>query len=250
MLNLDKVVMKLKLIKGWKGEEELITSNPNEYKVKKLMLSLNWEEFNSVSLENDDENWVNVSGNTSSDGLALVYQENGEIYISKKTPKSIDELTEVLVSYLIGNQHFNKEEFVSTIQKPTIQKDSQEYLTWKKRFDEQRKSYKKKKIKVYFASLLILMFSSTFIYLLITDELKFLGHKTEITEAIVTEIQLEPFRYGFIQNVTYEFEYNGIKYLGKFKGTRITGKYITDDIVLVKFSTRKPNVSKRVDYKK
>lgn len=241
--------MKLKLIKGWNGQEELISKEPNEYLIKKLMTSLNWEDFNAVSLEKNENNWIGVSGNTTSEGLALVYQEKGDIYVSKYAPKSIDKLTEALVSYLMGDQTFKKNEFISTKPKLTIQKSAQEYQSWKKRYEIQKAKENKKTVKAYIASLLIIIIITSFIYLLATDELRFLGHNTEITEATVTEIQWVTFGEGLIQNVIYEFEHEGNLYSGSFKGTRLTGKFLVDEVVFIKFKTEKPSVSKRVDFR-
>lgn len=239
--------MKLKLIRGWNSQEETISNDPDEYLIKKIMLSLNWENFNSVSLENNEMNLINVSGNIASEGLALIYQKEGELYVSKNSPQSINELSNVLISYLKGNKTLNENDFYSTKPKTSIQKDSPEYNAWNQRFEKQKVADKKKKLKVFIASSLVIFLLSSFSYLLITDELKFLFYNTKITEATITEIHWQRERWGALQHCIYEFQYNEIKYTGSFKGSRLIGKFLLDDIILVKFATSKPNISKRID---
>ncbi len=240
--------MKLKVIKGWNGNEVLIKSDPNEFQINKLMISLNWEVFNSVTLQKDENNWMNVSGNTTSEGLALVYQENGEIFVSKNAFQSIDELATLLMNYLIGDQSFNKKDFISTRPKENIQKNSKEYQCWKKRFEIQKEKEKKRTVRLYIASLLSIILIAGFLYLLFTDELRFIVHNTEITEARVTEINWQRERWGAMQHITYEFPFDGKTYTGSFKGNRLKGKFFVDEIIMVKFATKKPQISKRINF--
>lgn len=74
--------MKLVHIKGWTGEEKVISTNTSEHEISDFLTSLDWKEFNSVKLELDLRNWIDVSGNLSGDGLAIVYEENGNQFVS------------------------------------------------------------------------------------------------------------------------------------------------------------------------
>lgn len=237
--------MKLLLVRGWQGREELISGNPTEEIISELMGSLDWQTFHSVWLEKDKHNWTNVSGNLDEEGLAIVYEENGRSFLSDSALDTIEQLTETLCSYLRGDQKFKEFGFSSFDTSETLKKKSGDYELWKVRYEAKRKTEKINSIMAVFVALALTIFACSIGYLMYNDELKFIGHHTDHTIARVVEIKLRPVSGGYYQQVTYEFDYQGKTFKGYYKGTKFTGRQEIGDRVKVKFATGDPSVSKR-----
>lgn len=74
---------------------------------------MDWEDFNSVQLQQDKENFLNVSGNLSPDGLSIFFEEHGTQHVSDEAPESIAQLAKTLTLYLRGDKRFKNFGFSS-----------------------------------------------------------------------------------------------------------------------------------------
>lgn len=121
------------------------------------------------------------------------------------------------------------------------------YNQWKAKYYAQLKIDKRNQIVASIAAVIAVGLLSWFFYLYSTDELKFIGHNTDYTQATVKEIEL---KYGYrghiYQLVKYEFVYENEDYSGYFRGTKVTGRHFLGDIVKIKFAMDDPTVSKRI----
>ncbi|MEQ9305461.1 MAG: hypothetical protein RJQ14_16240 [Marinoscillum sp.] len=240
--------MKLLLTKGWTGEQELISDNPTEQEISKLLNSLDWQDFNSVQLQQDSKNFLDVSGNLNPDGLSILFEEHGTQYVSDEAPESIAQLEKTLTLYLKGDKRFKNFGFSSedTSAKPPPNKETA-YDLWKIQFEAKQKIDKRNRRIGFVAAILITGLIGSILYLWFTDELKFVRHDTDHIIATVTEVKL---KFGFkgqqYQQVKYEFDYQGEHYQGFFRGNSITGYHRKNDRVKIKFATDDPKISKRV----
>jgi len=79
----------------------------------------------------------------------------------------------------------------------------------------------------------------------ITGELQFIGQATATTKAKVVDTKMHHIGYGkYLQRITYEFEYKGVKYTDTFEAGKVFGKQKTGNLVWVKFATQHPKRSK------
>ncbi len=236
--------MKLFYTQGWTGNERLIKENPNESEISKLLNSLSWDDFNSVRLQQDSDNWIDVSGNMGKDGLSIVSEENGFAYVSYKAPESISQLDEALKLYLNNDPSFKKWFKDDNAQTKITNKIS--YELWREQFKEQQKA-KKKNLKYAILAAVILVGSiGTFLYLLFSDELKFIGHDTTEITAIVIKMEVIPAYRGFRQSVKYSFTYDEESFIGYFIAGRSETKYSERDKVIIKIATDDPTISKKI----
>ena len=237
--------MKLFVMKGPTGSQELVSEIASEQEVSQLINSLDWSGFNSVTLEKDSKNWIDVSGNLSSDGLAIVFEENGVQYVSNNAPATIEGLEKVLKLFLKNDLEFKQDGFISS-QKPEVSASETDYELWKVKFEAKEKLEKRSQwFKVFVAILIVGGFGSV-LYLWFTDELKFLGRKTEYATAAVTEVNSRNLKSGFVNVVAYEFAFGDSIYTGHFWETAATGSYQKGDVIKIKFAIDDPSRSKRM----
>lgn len=240
--------MKLVLIKGWKGKEEIISENPTEEGISELLNSLDWQEFNSVSLVQDSKNWIGVSGNLNQDGLAIVFEEHGTLFLSDEAPESVSQLEKILKLYLNSDKRFKNFGLSSEQQilEPTSQTKT-DYSLWKVKYEAKKKIDNINNGIAVLLTVLIVGLAVSFFYLWFNEELQFIGQETDQIIATVTEIKLKHQYNGTLyQLVKYEFDYQGNHYIGYFKGIRTTGKHKIGDLIKVKFSMDEPSRSKRL----
>ncbi|CAM3535582.1 hypothetical protein [Aequorivita lipolytica] len=80
--------------------------------IKNTMESINWNEFHIVQLEDENENALHVSGSLYEDGLASGYVTENDHILIVNPPKSVKELTEILIEFLKGEEIWrNKYEY-------------------------------------------------------------------------------------------------------------------------------------------
>lgn len=239
--------MKLVHVKGWTGQEEVISIHPSEGQVSDFFDSLDWQEFNSVRLELDSRNWLDVSGNLSGDGLAMVYEENGIQFISNEAPESIQQLEATLILYLKKDKRFKNIGFSSLSIDSTASTDRKtDYSSWKIRHEVKEKIKNQNHRMGILLVFLIIGFSGSILYLWFTDELRFVGRHSDFVTANVYDISWKPEKSGYTQRVSYEFEIEGIRYVGYFGGDNFTGEHKVGDKLKVKYVTDKPSISKRI----
>lgn len=101
--------MELLVISNYGSDEKLISDSTNIGQIKETMNGINWNEFHQVILSINNNNWIEVGGNLSEDGLSSVFEENGKQFIINKPPSSIDHMTKILLSYFNGDGKFKLE---------------------------------------------------------------------------------------------------------------------------------------------
>lgn len=239
--------MKLVHIKGWTGEEEVISGYTSESEISDFINLLDWEEFNAVRLEIDSRNWMDASGNLSGDGLAIIYEENGIQFISNDAPESIQQLESTLLLYLKKDKRFRDIGFSSLSVNSSLSTDKKaDDRSWKIRYDAKEKSNSQSHRITLLLALLIIGFFGSAVHLWFTDELKFVGRDSDFVTANVYDISWKPGKIGYTQRISYEFEIEGIRYVGYFRGDKFTGEHSVGDKLKVKYVTDRPSISKRI----
>jgi len=100
--------MELLVLSDYGSKENLKKENPSESDILNIMNSIDWNLFHQVCLSKNDYDWIEVSGNLNEDGLAAIYEKNNEQFVIDKAPTSINQLTEILLSYFNNDGKFNK----------------------------------------------------------------------------------------------------------------------------------------------
>lgn len=237
--------MKLFLTKGWTASQELVSEIASEEDISGLLNSLDWLDFNSVTLEKDSKNWMGVSGNLVRDGLAIVFEENGVQHVSDNAPKTIEELEKALKLFLKNDPEFKRYGFVSS-QKAEVSTSETGHELWKVRFEALEKSEKRRHWFNVVVAILIVTGLGSILPLWFIDELKFLGRKTDHATAVVTEVTSRYLKGGFVNVVGYEFDFSDSVYVGHFWETATTGSYQKGDVIRIKFAVNNPSRSKRL----
>ncbi|MDW3196917.1 MAG: hypothetical protein R8G66_31360 [Cytophagales bacterium] len=101
--------MQLRVISNYGAYEMLVSDSVSLEQVRSKMVDLDWNSFHQVVLEQENGDWIEVGGNLLDDGLSAMYQEAGRQYEIRQTPKSVDQLTEILLSYLRGDNKFRED---------------------------------------------------------------------------------------------------------------------------------------------
>ena len=96
---LDHRSMKLWALSNYGETEQLISNRANEALIKSSINSLNWKEFHQVILEKSSGDFIEVGGSLGEDGLSAIYQKDEEQFVIISKPKSVEELTSILVLY-------------------------------------------------------------------------------------------------------------------------------------------------------
>lgn len=104
--NSNNKPLELMVLSDYGKEENIISKSTTKDQIDSIMTTLDWNEFHQVILSIDNENWIEVGGNIQEDGLAVLYEENGVRNIIKTPPNSVDEMTEILISYLVNDNKF------------------------------------------------------------------------------------------------------------------------------------------------
>jgi len=237
--------MRLFLTKGWTGNQELASEFASEEAISSFVNSLDWSEFNSITLEQDSSNWISVSGNLTPDGLAIVFEENGVSHISDNAPQTIEELEDVLVLFLQSDPSFKKFGFKSP-QESNASLAQKDHAFWKVRFKANEMRERRKRWFNFFVAIIIVGGFGSVFYLSFTDELKFLGRKTEYSTATVTAVSPRNLKGGSINVIAYGFDFEEIGYTGYFWQTSTTGSFQKGDLIKIKFAVDDPSRSKLI----
>ena len=237
--------MRLLLTKGWKGEEREFSKTPNKQLISELIESLDWNDFNSIRLEKNYDNWIDVSGNTSSDGLSIVYVDEGVIHVSDDAPDSTTVLKSALISYFAGDNKFKSLGFCSETNSNESANTNFDYNHWKKEYEEKQVIEKKKNKISILVGLFITGLICLFFYLWITNELLYIGRETSYTNAQIVEFSYRPAFRTLHKFAKYEFTYQNKKYHGYFDASRTYVYENIGDELKVKFVVNNPSISKR-----
>ncbi|GAA4807118.1 hypothetical protein [Litoribaculum gwangyangense] len=100
--------MELLVLSDYGSKENLKKKNPSESDIIETMNSINWNLFHQVCLSKNDCDWIEVGGSLQEDGLSVIYEKNNEQFVIDKVPTSINQLTEILLSYFRNDNKFIK----------------------------------------------------------------------------------------------------------------------------------------------
>ncbi len=92
--------MELLVLSDYGLNEELKLKNPSKSDIISTMKSINWNLFHQVLLSKNGSDWIEVGGNLAEDGLSVMYEKNNEQFVIDNPPSNIEQLTEILLSYL------------------------------------------------------------------------------------------------------------------------------------------------------
>ncbi len=101
--------MQLTIFHGYGDSEETVSESATIELVNQVMERLDWNKFTNVQLTIDDNNWLSVGGSLGSDGLSVIYSENGEQFVTVDPPETEEQMTKVLRSYLNDDGQFKKD---------------------------------------------------------------------------------------------------------------------------------------------
>lgn len=218
--------MKIVLIEAFDGylEKEYILDKWEE--IEELFDSIDWTKFHIFTIHYDNNNSIDISGNTSEDGLSASLTREGEIHIIPFAPQNLTFSKTILRSFII-NRDSAYEKFFKEIKAFPI-------------------SPKRRKIE-FFRWILVLFFSSIILGPLIYiswDDLKFIGRDVGYARAKVVDIKMQSYGGRFFwQDVYYEFEDEGKSYSGVFKGGKRQGYSHVGDELKIKFQKANPEIN-------
>lgn len=114
--------------------------------------------------------------------------------------------------------------------------EKERFEKWKKQYTPTNKKERKANIKRTIIILVTIGVLFLFGKLIWDDELRFIGRKTDVKKGVITKIGLKHAQGGgYYQRVTYEFIFNGKKYINYFTANKFTGVQYENDTILVKF---------------
>jgi hypothetical protein len=100
--------MKLTVLSNYGENEKTVSDSATIEQVNSTMQTLDWKEFHQVVLEQENGDWIEVGGNLSEDGLSAMYEESGDQYVINQPPSSVKHMTEILSSYLHGDNKYRE----------------------------------------------------------------------------------------------------------------------------------------------
>ena len=141
--------MELLVLSDYGSRENLKKKNPSESDILETMNSIDWNLFHQVCLSKNDYDWIEVGGNLKEDGLSAMYEKNNEQFVIDKAPSSINQLTEILLSYFNNDGKFNKKyKFIGENNNSDSTYDSKK--VYNQLFENERKaSFEKNKTEKY-----------------------------------------------------------------------------------------------------
>ncbi|MDB9836795.1 hypothetical protein OAC51_07825 [Flavobacteriaceae bacterium] len=150
--------MELLVLSDYGSRENLKKKNPSESDILETMNSIDWNLFHQVCLSKNDYDWIEVGGNLKKDGLSAMYEKNNEQFVIDKAPSSINQLTEILLSYFNNDGKFNKKyKFTGENNNSDSTYDAEK--VYKNLFENERKaSFEKNKTESYSVWEMILIF--------------------------------------------------------------------------------------------
>lgn len=90
-------------------EAIIISETPHTINIDSAVKAQPWKDITFIVLKADEQNLIELSGSLNpADGLSARFFEDGNEYISKRAPKSLDEGVELLISYLQNDGKWKK----------------------------------------------------------------------------------------------------------------------------------------------
>lgn len=150
--------MELLVLSDYGAKENLKKKNPSKTDIIETMNSIDWNLFHQVCLSKNDYDWIEVGGSLQEDGLSAMYEINNEQFVIDKAPTSINQLTEMLISYFNNDNKFNKK-YKFTGENNNSDSTYDEEKVYKQLFENKRKaSFEKNKTEKYGITEIIQLF--------------------------------------------------------------------------------------------
>ena len=243
----SKQHVELKVVTQARGDKEIITPNISIGDIADAMKALDWQSFQMIVLSRAESDWVSVSGSLGVDGLACVYQKENTVYLREECPYTVDDMIWILESYFKGDDKFKLGNTFTVLHRDWQLKrvSPQEYKAWEADYKIRRKSEKATTIKRAVIGLAFACAVAYSIFLGVNGELKFIGQPTSECFAAVMKTDFRHVGHGnYVQEVYYEFEYEGATYTGEFDVWLMQYKQEAGRRIKIKFSTGNPELSK------
>lgn len=202
----------------------------NDWKeIEVVFDSLDWTKFHVFTIQEDDRNSLDISGNLFPDGLSGSFTRDGEIHITPDPPGNLSEAKLILKSFLKHRNETFEKYFKEKVNPPIrIKRRDERFFRWI--------------MILFFASLIltpIIYFSG--------DELNFIGRDVGFARAKVVDVKMQTYggRY-YWQIVNYVFDVDSIGFSGSFRGGTRQGYSKIGDEIKVKYLKDNPNYSKYI----
>jgi len=108
-MNEESDPMKLTVLINYASEEKVISEAATAEELIQALESIDWQIFHQVVLEKSNGDWIDVGGNLGSDGLSVMYEEDGIQLVIVDPPTTVDQMKSILLSYLAGDGKFKAE---------------------------------------------------------------------------------------------------------------------------------------------
>jgi hypothetical protein len=194
--------------------------------IEELFDSIDWTKFHIFTIFYDDNNSIDISGNTLEDGLSASLTRDGEIKIIPTAPQNLTFCKVILRSFILNRDSAFEKFFKET------------NVLWVR---------PKRKEDRFFRWIMVLFFSSIILVPIIYfswNDLKFIGREVGYSRAKAVDIKMESYGGRFFwQIVNYEFEVDGMVYPGNFKGGSRQGYTNLDDEFKIRYLLSNPEVN-------
>ena len=81
--------------------ETVLAERPDAEAVRSAVIDHSWEEISFITVKRSEGDWMEVSGSIRpEDGFSARYSLSGEEHISVDPPESVEDLADLLVSFL------------------------------------------------------------------------------------------------------------------------------------------------------
>lgn len=141
--------MELLVLSNYGSRENLKMKNPSESDILETINSIDWNLFHQIRLSKNEYDWIEIGGNLKEDGLSAMYEKNNEQFVIDKPPTSINQLTEILLSYFNNDGKFKKK-YKFTGENNNLDSTYDAEKVYKQLFENERKaSFEKNKTEKY-----------------------------------------------------------------------------------------------------
>ncbi len=202
-------------------ESEYLLNSWDE--IEEVFDSVDWNKFHIFSMHLDEKNSLDISGNTSIDGLSGSLTREGKIHIIPNAPENLSSAKSILKSFFV-NIDVTYEKYFKEIEIHPIRTNRREdrFFRW---------------IMVLFFSSIILIPIIYFSW----NDLKFIGRDSGFSRAKVIEVKLQSYGGRFFwQNVRYEYAVDGMSFTGTFIGDKRKGYTKVGDEFKVRYLLSDP----------
>jgi hypothetical protein len=83
-------------------QEKVVARDADAESIDRVMRQLSWDDITFVVLKADEDNWMETSG-SATDGFSARITLDGETWVSRRPPESLEEMIALLVSYRNGD---------------------------------------------------------------------------------------------------------------------------------------------------